>query len=231
MKNLTIGMILLMTATFSQASPSDKKITYEVIPANQISSVLPLMKKMRVDNYYHFPYLLVSKGADQEDVASYEQSPKVLMIVAKSDKNIEAIAMAIPLTDVYNKNLDISGKKLFEKTLGKNIDRYFYISEVLLADTKPSDGKNDEMAENLVKLIESEIKHDKSFDYVSMLVIERPQDHPLRHELFLDESKILKELGYAKTDYVTQIAWTVRLDENKTEHQNNTLTLWSKKIS
>lgn len=231
MKNLTIGMILLMTTTFSQASPSNKEITYEVIPANQISSVLPLIKKMRVDNYYRFPYLLVSKGADQEDVASYEQSSKVLMVVAKNGKNIEALAMAIPLADVYNKNLDISGKKLFEKTLGKNIDRYFYISELLLADMTPSDGKKDEMAENLVKRIESEIKHDKSFDYVSMLVVERPQDHPLSHELFLDESKILKESGYAKTNYVTQIAWTVRFDKNKTEHQNNTLTLWSKRIS
>lgn len=63
-----------------------------------------------------------------------------------------------------------------------------------------------------------------------MLVVERPQDHPLRYELFLDESKVLNELGYAKTNYVTQIAWIVRLDENKTAHQDNTLTLWSKKI-
>lgn len=229
-KNLITGMILLMATTFSQASPLDEGITYEVIPANQINSVLPLFKKMRVDNYYHFPYLYVSKGTDQEETTSYEQSLKRLMVVAKNDNNIEALAVAIPLADIYNKTLDISGRKLFEKALGKNIDHYFYISELLFADTKPSDGKKDEIAKNLVKRIESEIIHDKSFDHVSMLVVERPQDHPLRHELFLDESKILKELGYAKTNYVTQIAWTVRIDKNKTEHQDNTLTLWSKKI-
>lgn len=231
MKNLITGMVLFMATTFLQASPSDKEIIYEVIPANQINSVFPLMKKMRVDNYYRFPYLYVSKGADQEEVTAYEQSPKALIVVAKNGKNIEALAAAIPLADVYNKNLNISAKELFEKTLGKNIDHYFYISELLFADTKQSDDKKDEIAKNLVKRIESEIKHDKSFDHVSMLVVERPEDHPLHHELFLDESKILKKSGYAKTNYVTQIAWTVRIDNNKTEHQNNTLTLWSKKIT
>ena len=230
MKNLITGMILLMATTFSQASPLDKGIIYEVIPANQISSILPLFKKMRVDNYYCFPYLYVSKGAEQEEVAAYEQSQKALMVVAKNDKHIEAIAFAIPLADVYNKSLDITAKKLFEKTLGKNIDRYFYISELLFADTKP-DSKKEEIAKNLVKRVESEIKQDKNFDYVSMLVVERPQDHPLRHELFFDESKILNAVGYAKTNYATQFSWTVRLDNDKTEHQENTLTLWSKKIS
>lgn len=231
LKNLITGMILLMATTFSQASPLDKGITYEVLPANQIHSVLPAFKKMRVDNYYYFPYLYVSEGTDQEETTSYEQSLKGVMIVAKNDKNIEALAIAIPLADIYNKSLDISAKKLFEKTLGKNIEHYFYISELLLADTKQSDGKKDEIAKSLIKHIEIEIIQDKSFDHVSMLIVERPQDHPLRHELFLDESKILQELGYAKTNYVTQIAWTVRLDKNKTEHRDNTLTLWSKKIT
>lgn len=231
MKNVTIGMILLMASTFTHASPLDKGITYEVLPTNQINSIFPIMRKMRVNNYYHFPYLYVSKGVDQEEVAAYEQSQKVLMVVAKNDKNIEALAIAIPLADLYCENLDISAKKLFEKTLGTNIDHYFYISELLLSDTKQSHAKKDEIAKNLVKRIEDEIKHDKSFEHISMLVVERPQNHPLRHELFLDESKILKELGYAKTNYVTQIAWTVRLDNNKTEHQDNTLTLWSKEIT
>ncbi len=208
----------------------DNTITYEVVPMSQVSALFSTIQKWRVENYAHFPYLYVSTGAEQEDVSYYQRSSKLVITAAKKDNVIEALAVAIPLSDFQSKNLEFSARNLFETSLGRHIDQYYYISELLFRDPNHSSKSNEDIGKNLLKMVESEIKLDKDFNKIAMLIVERPADHPLRDELFIDEINILKDSGYVKSSVSAKIIWNTRLDNHKNEQQENKMILWSRAI-
>jgi hypothetical protein len=63
-----------------------------------------------------------------------------------------------------------------------------------------------------------------------MLVVERPENHPLQVENALDETKILSDLQFVKTQFTTEIPWTTRVSAQKNEYLLNPMRLWTKKI-
>ena len=228
-KRILLGISLLLTS-YIQLASADSAISYEMVAPHHMESMYPHIQKMRVDNYYHYPYLYASKGIESENVLFYQQSHKTKMSVAKVDNQIVGIVIALPLVDFHCKNNGFSAKDQLVGPLGDSINRYYYISEILLSHPENPSQEQEEIGKQLLTLIDKEVAAEKEFQHISMLIVERARNHPLRPRLFIDETKMLSALGYKKTRYTTFIPWTTRVSEDKTEHQNNPVRLWSKSV-
>jgi hypothetical protein len=227
LRKVIIGMLFIMT-TYFQVANADP--TFAIIPPEQMQTILPLIQKMRVENYYHYPYLYASNGAEHEDVSYYQTSRKTTIGVAKDHDQILGVIVAIPLNDFNYEQNSFSAKKEFAGSLGDSTKGYYYISELLFTHPESPDAFHDELGKQLITLIEHAIKEDKDFQHISMLVVERHGNHPLKTRLYIDETKALRSLGYKKTRYIIHAPWITRTAQDKTEYQNNPMRLWSKSL-
>jgi hypothetical protein len=169
---------------------------------------------------YHF-----TQDPNEEDISYYE-SNQTYICIAKNKNKIVALATGIPLVNyAYDK---FAASEHFEPHLQSKMKHFFLIDEILFEDELDLANRYN-IGRQLLMHMETALSSSE-FKHISKLVVERPLNHPLRSENYLDEAKILNDLHYVSTEIVIPVPWTTRITQNERQYQNNPMRFWIKEI-
>ncbi|MBS0289773.1 MAG: hypothetical protein JSS07_07050 [Proteobacteria bacterium] len=201
-----------------------ENITFEILKGHpkELSTTIQKLRK----SYYSYPYLYdFTDNPAEEDIALYNND-NTIIVTARKDESVVGMLLGIPLINFsYD---DYNAVNHFKPFLKSEINNYYYICE-LQFENDLSMQKRYEIGLKLLDHLEKALKN-SSYKYVSMLIVEREKDHPLRTENYFDEVKLLKEANYSVTDKLIPVPWTTRVSKDKKQYQDNPMRFWVKNL-
>lgn len=220
--SILLGLFLMLISISTHSAPM---LTFETIKGEP-KEYGSLIQQLRIKTYYPFPYLYnFTQDPNEEDISYYSSNHTYTCIARNKDK-IVALAIGIPLIN-YNYDQFFASDH-FKPYVKSEIKKYFLIDELLFEDELDLTKRYSIGKQLLLHIEEALLQSD--FKYIAKLIIERPLNHPLRLQDYLDETKILKDINYISTNIVIPVPWTTRISENQRQYQNNPMRFWVKEI-
>jgi hypothetical protein len=199
--------------------------TYKIITAPQLSEYLSLVKEMRVRYYKQYPYLYTSPSVVKEDVSYYNNSSSSVLILEYQHSKLIGLIIGLPLKDFKAQQIDFLGAyQKMNPDLKR--DQTFYISEL---SVMPG---NDEYKafQFLIRALEQYLKSRTHFSALSVMAVERQDNHPLQPSHYQSESHAYADLGFIDSHGVYPFQWPTVQADGSIKNQTNDMRLWVKSI-
>ncbi|QQR48636.1 GNAT family N-acetyltransferase [bacterium] len=220
MKKLLLSFALLAQLIISENvfSAALEIRTFSGPEARQYSSDIINIRFL----FKEFPYLYQGTVEyEVEYLETYFKSPNAIILLVFDNDKVVGFANAIPLVEELEEI-----KAPFIKK-GLNLDDYLYIGEVMLYPEYRKKGIVKRFYESL-KIVEDDARA-KGFRSTIFMMVDRPEDHPLRPEGYQPLDAMCRYFGYGLApDMKIALAWT-QVDTGM--ETDNTLSIWEKKIS
>ena len=214
-------------------------IDYRVIDRDHLESHIQAMNRQRIEFYSAYPYLFVCEaGEATEDVAVFLNCAQTLMVGAFDHDELIGFIMGVPLKDFNVMTCGAVEKDLVEahdtfKDIPVALDDCYYLSEMCVK----SGYDRDVIADELFKRFEAAlIDAGMSYNYLCMIVLELPQNHPMRPndpaQRWVEREVVhLANNGFIHTDYTIVYEWpTLQLD-GSVKMQKNPMNFWYKQVN
>ena len=201
---------------------------FRIFKGKQSRPWLEKSAEFRLTGFREYPYLYYPNADTKPqdvDRACYYNSLHTLLILAYEAEQIVGLAIGLPLIDFRREKENLSARNEFNK-LDAPIDSYYYIGELSIVPEYQHQGAGSK----LLAQIEKEIKNLQTYEYFSLISIEREKAHPLKSGSFSYRELWVKH-NYVKTNNVTMITWSELQPNGSIEKRDHTLRLWQKKIS
>lgn len=209
---------LLAVATMAWVAPVaafEGNLNVKTYKGSEIGSRTQEITSLLNNLYQKYPYLY---DGNDSDLNSYAQSKQGIISIAFDGNKVIGIAAGLPLSQADEKYQQPFRKK------GENIDKIFYLGELLVTPEYTGKGLGQQMTKNV-----EQFAKEKGFTSITAQAIDEktvkgsaPKDH-------YSMTNILKKLDYQERPDINLISYWTNVNESKdTPHQ---MVYWTKSLN
>lgn len=198
---------------------NNKNIEFLPVIGEGIEQYFDELAQLRIEVFREFPYLYEgSLEYEKQYLSRYSQCEQSLVVFVKADGKIVGATTCIPF------EFEESDFKDAFLAAGLNVERSVYFGESMIRQDFRGQGIGHEFFRYRE---EHALKVCPDLEYTAFCAVNRPIDHPLRPNDYVDLGAFWSRMGYTKRDdIVAESAWQ---DIDKAEEDMKSLTFWIKK--
>lgn len=198
----------------------------QILTGDAIAPYYRDIKQLRVQYFSKFPYLYVSPSEEGEDISYYQGSEHTTMGISLQEDKILGLMIGLPLEDFKFQKDFLNVHQQLTKDLGEELKTTFYISELLISE----DSEETFIKEVLLLTLEDKIKNNPRYSSLSVMTIERENNHPLKPINYEEESRLYQDHGFKDTGLTYSFEWPVFQADGSVKKKTDSMRLWINKF-
>jgi ribosomal protein S18 acetylase RimI-like enzyme len=188
--------------------------TFKIFQGTEIAPFLDELAQARIKQFRYYPYLY--EGSIEYEKAYLEHyitNKDTLMLAAFDEDKMVGFVTGIPLMSTAEIVHDAENK--FAK-VGFDANKLYYLGEVIIMPQYRNYG----IGHKFVKPMEKKII-ELGYEGSCGLIVDRPDDHPLRPKNFPNLELYAKSFGYVRVGITSELPWpTIQADGSIVEQVN-----------
>ncbi len=189
-------------------------LIFKSFRGKEIEPFLDELAKARIKQFRYYPYLYQGNMEFEKTyLEPYVANEDGLMIAAFDGENMIGFVTGIPL--MSSSEIIQDAENQFAK-VGYDARKLYYLGEVIIAPQYRSFG----VGHKFIKPVESKIL-ELGYHGACGLIVDRPEDHPLRPKGFPSLELYAQSLGYKSIGITSQLEWpTIQADGTVVDEVN-----------
>jgi GNAT superfamily N-acetyltransferase len=197
-----------------------EEIRIEVKRGAELQSVIPAVARLRIEVFRDWPYLYEGNPTyEQRYLATYTESPRAAVVVARANEAIVGASTGVPLVD------ETDNVKAPFVARGWDPARFFHYGDFVLQ--REFRGRGIGVA--LFSAVEAHAKAVSDCDFAIIVTVVRSPGHPAHPPDYVPLDGFWTRRGFTRRpDLVCKMAWKEVGADCESEHE---LVVWTKSLS
>lgn len=218
---LTRFFSLLTLAALAWTAPAasfEGNLHVETYKGAEIAPYTNKIVQLSNDLFKKYPYLYDGSDAEYtKHLTSYAQSKHGVVSIAFDGNKVIGVATGIPLSEAWEKYQQPFRKK------GENIDKIFYLGELLVSPEYTGKGLGQQMTKNVEQFAKG-----RGYTTITAQVIDEKSVKETAPQNHYSMTNVLKKLNYQERPEINLVSYWTNVNESKeSPHQ---MLYWTKAL-